>query len=100
MRLMEALLNRRDTVGASRQSCNPTGKADRKIEDRKMKIYPIFLSSILLSFHESRSDAAEKEKSIRQTGADARSLLRMAMIFLLRNAAHEPMLLSDKRAGE
>jgi hypothetical protein len=49
---------------------------------------------------EGRSDAAEKEKPIRQTGADARSFLRMAMIFLLRNAAHEPMILSDKRPGE
>src|ERR1035441_7206076 len=36
---------------AARQSRNGTGKADRKIEDRKMKTYPIFLSSIFLSFH-------------------------------------------------
>ena len=100
MRLMEALLNRRDAVGASRQSCNPTGKADRKIEDRKMKIYPIFLPPIFLSFHEARSDAAEKEKPITQVGADARSFLCVAKIFLLRNAPNKPMILSDKRAGE
>jgi hypothetical protein len=97
---MEALLNRRDAAGASRQSCNRTGKADKKIGDRKMKIYPIFLSPIFLSFHEGRSDAAEKEKPIRQAGADARSFLLMAKIFLLRNAPYRPMILSDKRAGE
>src|ERR1039458_1038448 len=38
------------TENAARQSRNRTGKADRKIEDRKMKIPPIFLSSIFLSF--------------------------------------------------
>jgi hypothetical protein len=34
-----------------RQSRNRTGKADRKIEDRKMGYVFIFLSSIFLSFH-------------------------------------------------
>jgi hypothetical protein len=49
---------------------------------------------------EARSDAAEKEEPITQVGADARSFLCVAKIFLLRNAPNKPMILSDKRAGE
>src|ERR1039458_2473553 len=51
MQLNEGPLHRRDAKSAARQSRNRTGEADRKIEDRKMKTNPIFLSSIFLSFH-------------------------------------------------
>jgi hypothetical protein len=36
---------------AARQSRNRATKEDRKIEDRKMKRHPIFLSSIFLSLY-------------------------------------------------
>jgi hypothetical protein len=46
--LME--MNRRDAMSAARHSRNRTRTTDRKIEDRKMKYNPIFLSSIFLSW--------------------------------------------------